>query len=326
VLRRWLIAVTLAGALVAVMALAVLSGCGSDAEQPLAPRSLLIAGGSEAGTYARPGAGLAEAIDRDLPRLTASVEQTDGSMENLALLRKGRVQLAFTLADAAGPARGGTQRSSAPGALVGLAQLYDDYLQVVVRDNSPVGTLADLAGRRVSVGPRGSGTALVADHVLAVSDLDGSRRPLRQHLDIRAAARALAAGRIDAFFWSGRLPTGAIAALQSSIGIRLLDLGETASRLRRRYGPDVYVQSRIARAVYRLREPVTTVSVPSLLVARRDLDDETAYRLTRLVAGHPDELADSRAKALPLNSRSASTVYPLELHPGAARWYRDRVP
>jgi TRAP transporter TAXI family solute receptor len=285
---------------------------------------LLIARGSEGD--APSGAGLAEAIRRDLPRLTASVKHTDGSIEDLELLRRGRVQLAFTLADAAGDARGGRGRGAAPNALVGLAQLYDDYLQVVVRDSSDIGTMADLAGRRVSVGPRGSGTELVATRVLAVSDLDGSNQPLRQHLDIRAAARALADGRIDAFFWSGRLPTAAIAALHSRISIRLLDLGEAASRLRRRYSPDVYVQCRIPRAVYRLRDPVTTVSVPSLLVVRRDLDDETAYRLTRLVVQRPDELGDSRARALRFNSRSASTVYPLKLHPGAARWYRDQAP
>jgi len=324
VLRRWLIAVTLAGALVAVMGLAALSGCGSEAEEPLAPRLLVIARGSEGD--ARSGAGLAEAITRDLPRLTASVEHTNGSIENLNLLRTGRVQLAFTLADAAGRARGGRGRVTAPDAVVGLAQLYDDYVQVVVRDSSDIGTMADLAGRRVSVGPRDSGTELVAKRVLAVSDLDGSHQPLRQHLDIRAAARALADRRIDAFFWSGRLPTAAIAALQSSISIRLLDLGEAAARLRHRYSPDVYVQSRIPRAVYRVREPVTTVSVPSLLVVRRDLDDETAYRLTRLVVGRSDELEGSRAQALRFNSRSAPTVYPLELHPGAARWYHDQAP
>lgn len=325
-LPRWLIAVTLAGALVAGLALAALSGCGSDAERPLAPRRLLIARGSEAGSYARSGAGLAQAIARDLPRLTASVEHTDGSLANLALLRSGRAQLAFTLADAAGAARGGSGRHPASGALAGIAQLYDTYLQVVVRDNSEIGTMADLAGRRVSVGPQRSGTALLADHVLAVWDLDGPRQPVEQHLDIRAAAKALADHRIDAFFWSGRLPTPAIAQLQHSLSIRLLNLGEAASKLRRRYGSDVYVQSRIPRAVYNVREAVTTVSVPSLLVVRRDLDDETAYRLTRLVVGHPGELGDARAKALLLSSRSASTVYPLELHPGAARWYRDQAP
>jgi TRAP transporter TAXI family solute receptor len=325
VLPRWLIAVTLAGALVAGLALTGLSACGSDAEQPLAPRLLLIARGSEAGAYARSGDGLAEAIERDLPQLTASIEHTSGSLNSLALLRSGRAQLAFTLADAAGDTSGGRGRRPPSHALAGLAQLYDTYLQVVVRDNSEIGTIGDLAGHRVSVGPKGSGTALVADRVLAVSDLDGPRRPLEQHLDIRAAARALADHRIDAFFWSGRLPTQAIAQLQHSVSIRLLNLGEAAYKLRRRYGSDVYVQSRIPRAVYRVREAVTTVSVPSLLVVRRDLDDEIAYRLTRLVVGHPGELGDARAKALLLNSRSASTVYPLELHPGAARWYRDQA-
>ena len=61
-----------------------------------------------------------------------------------------------------------------------------------MRDSSDIGTMADLAGRRVSVGPRGSGTELVAKRVLAVLDLDGWRQPLTQHLDIRVAARALA--------------------------------------------------------------------------------------------------------------------------------------
>lgn len=106
--------------------------------------------------------------------------------------------------------------------------------------------------------------------------------------------------------------------------IRLLDLRGVAQGLRARYRTDVYTESRVSRAVYGVRSAVTTVSVPNLLVVRRDFGEETAYRLTRLLfAGHR-ELRNSHREAMRINLRAASTTYPLPLHPGAKRWYSEQ--
>lgn len=312
-------------ALVAAALLTALTGCGGNDEKPLAARKLQVATGTQGGVYAAYGAGLAAAITRHVPRLTADVQHTNGTVHNLRLLASGRAQIAFALADSAYDAVRGREGFGRPVALVALARLYDNFVQVIVRDQSPgVSTMAQLSGKVVSVGARGSGTAVIADRILESLHLTGSKGPRRVRLDISRSADALARGEIDAFFWSGGLPTGAISELlqrKPRVSIRLLDLRGLALRLRQHYHTDVYTESRVPRAVYGVRSAVTTVSVPNLLVVRRDFDDETAYRLTRLLAARPSELTRSHLEAQRFNARAASTTYPLSLHPGAARWY-----
>lgn len=326
----WLDGAVRVTAVLVVAALStLLAGCGGEDEQPLDPRRLQIATGTKGGVYAAYGSGLAEAITRRVPRLSASVEHTDGSVENLRLLAGGRVQVAFTLADSASDAMLGRGRFGEPVPLVALARLYDNFVQVIVRADSPIMTMAQLSAEDVvSVGAEGSGTAVIAERVLSLLKLDGSRGPRRVRLDVSDSARALAKGQLDAFFWSGGLPTAAISELQQRrprVSIRLLDLRGVALRLRDRHHTDVYTESRVSRAVYGVRSAVTTVSVPNLLVVRADFDDQMAYRLTRLLFARPAELRASHREASRFSPRAASTTYPLPLHPGAARWYaRER--
>lgn len=316
-------AVRVTAVLVVATLLTALVGCGGRDEKPLDPRTLRIATGTKGGVYAAYGAGLAQAITRHVPRLTAEVEHTDGSVDNLHLLANGRVQVVFTLADSASDALTGRGRFGEAAPVVALARLYDNFVQVIVRDDSEIRTMSQLSDKVVSVGARGSGTAVIAERVLAALELEGSRGPRRVRRDIAESARALAEGRIDAFFWSGGLPTSAISDLQSSMPIRLLDLRGLALRLRKRHRTDVYTESRVSRAVYGVRSAVTTVSVPNLLVVRRDFDAETAYRLTRLMFAGRAELRGAHREATRLNARAASTTYPLSLHPGAERWYSE---
>lgn len=316
-------AVHVAAILLVALAIAALAGCGGDDEQPLAPQELVIATGNASGVYAKYGEGLATAIGRYVPELTATVRGTDGSIENLRLLGSGRVQIAFSLADAAADAYGGRGRFRERVPVRALARLYDNYVQVIVRDTPDIRELRDLAGRTVSLGAPDSGTAVIAERVLTVSKLEGARSPSRRYLDIAQSARALAAGEIEAFFWSGGLPTQAITDLKAEgVRIRLLELRGVAKKLRERYPRnDVYTQARVPRSAYGLRSAVTTVSVPNLLVVRSDLAPETAYRLTRLLFERRRELRESHSEALRINDRAALATYPVPLHEGAERWY-----
>ena len=307
---------------VAALALAILPGCLSQGEDPLPAQELEIATGNRSGVYDLYGKGLARAIERHVPDLTATTRRTDGSVANLRLLASGDADVAFSLADTAADAHTGRGRFRRPVAVRALARLYDNYVQVIVRDNSDVQTLPELAGRRVSLGAPGSGTAVIAERVLAVSGLENARSPRRRHLDVEQSAMALAAGEIDAFFWSGGLPTAAITDLLGKVSIRLLELRGVAAKLRDRYRhSDVYTQSRVPPGIYDLPEAVTTVSVPNLLVVREDLPEETAYRLTRLLFEHREELGAAHDEARKLNERGAFATYPVPTHPGAQRWY-----
>jgi TRAP transporter TAXI family solute receptor len=298
------------------LVLCALASCGGG-ESPLPARPLRIATGSPDGVYYAYGLGLAKAVDRHLPTLRARVLVTDASVENLRLVAADRADVAFALADAADDAVRGGGVFLKPLPLVVLARLYDNYVQVVVRASSPIRSLADLAGRRVSVGPPGSGTGLIADRILLLAGTHVRRR----RLDIEASAAALAARRIDAFFWSGGLPTPAISALRGRVAVRLVSLGGVAARLRDSYD-ELYTETVVPRSVYGLASAVTTVSVPDYLVVRRDFDAETAYRLTRLLFRCP-EIQRAHPEAARLDIRAAIATYPLDLHPGAARWYRE---
>ena len=272
--------------------------------------------------YAAYGKGLAGIVNDHSPRLRARVLRTDGSVSNLRRLAAGQAEVAFTLADSAAEALRGTGHFSRRVPIAAVARLYDNYVQLIVRDGSRMDRVEHLAGRKISIGAPGSGTSVIAERVLRLAHLRGSRAPRRRALDVDRSAAALASGEIDAFFWSGGLPTPAIDRLRRAVPIKLIDMGGVAARLNREYG-DLYTQTRIPKTAYGPAGAVTTVSVANFLVVRSDLDDETAYRLTRVLFERREELEAAHQEAKRLNSRAAIATYPLMLHRGAKRWYQD---
>jgi TRAP transporter TAXI family solute receptor len=139
-------------------------------------------------------------------------------------------------------------------------------------------------------------------------------------LTLKQSTAALAAGRIDALFWSGGLPTDAINDLRKTVPIRLIGLpAGTAARL----DPDLYTETQIPLYVYGKEGSVRTVIASNLLVVRQDLPAEIAFRITRALFEHKPELVAKHPQARRLNPRSAIAAFPLDLHPGAKRWYRQ---
>ncbi|WP_405996840.1 TAXI family TRAP transporter solute-binding subunit [Streptomyces sp. NBC_00829] len=309
----------------AVAAALLLAGCGGSDAPPRPSGEVNVATGNPGGVYADYGAGYAKLIESRLPDTSARVLYTGGSVDNLRRVDSGLAQTGFTLADSAADAVAGRPPFPRKLPVVALAALYDNYVQLVVRANSPVRSTKALRGLRVSMGSEGSGTALIAERILKVAGLspDGDVTSLR--LDVRESANALAAGRIDAFFWSGGLPTGAITELRRSTPIRLVDLGDVVGSLTRSYG-ELYTETTVPAVVYGAQSAVTTVSVPNFLVVRRDMPDSEAYWLTRLLFEGQSRLIRAHPEARRLDRRTAIATHPVELHPGAARWYRESHP
>ncbi|MEV6394645.1 TAXI family TRAP transporter solute-binding subunit [Streptomyces sp. NPDC051907] len=312
--------------LAVALALVLLPTACTGSDTPNRPSGeIRVATGNPGGVYAEYGAGYADVISRRLPDASARVLHTGGSVDNLRQVDTGRAQAGFTLADAAADAVAGRAPFSRPLHVTALAALYDNYVQLVVRADSPVRSTKALRGLRVSVGAEGSGTALIAERILKVSGLSPEKDLTSLRLDVRESATALAADRIDAFFWSGGLPTGAITDLRRSTEIRLVDLGDVVGELTRSYG-ELYTETTVPAVVYGARSAVTTVSVPNFLVVRRDMPDSEAYWLTRLLFEGQSKLIRAHPEARRLDRRTAIATHPLELHPGAARWYRESHP
>jgi uncharacterized protein len=295
--------------------------CSGGEAVDLPPRPLRIATGNAGGVYVAYGEGIAQAVRERLPMLRTEVVQTQASVENLRLVADGGVDVAFSLADACADAVRGTGSFAAPLRLAALARLYDNYAQVVVRAGARFRTVGELAGQLVSTGSAASGTSLLAGRILDAAGLVRGRDLRTASLDLNTSASELAAGRLAAFFWSGGLPTGAIQQLAATVPVRLLDLTDVAATLAAAH--DVYVQTTVPSSAYGFGDPITTVSVSNYLVVRQDEDAELAYQLTRLLFTAQDRIEQAHPEARRLNLRSAISTFPLELHPGAARYYRE---
>jgi TRAP transporter TAXI family solute receptor len=299
--------------------------CGGGREPPLPPEQLHIATGLRGGVYRVYGKAVADLVNTYLAPLHASAIDTDGSVDNLQRIADGRANVAFAAADAVELALRGRHPFAHPIPIVALARLYDDYMQIIVRADSNLKTITDLRRKTVSIGAPGSGIAVTARRLLNIGDLGlRGRHALRiRTLPLEQSADALVAHRIDALVWSGGLPSPAIMKLRERLPIRLLALPpRTAARL----DPDLYSDTVIPTSVYGRRGAVSTVVASNLLVVRKDLPDEVAYRLTRLLFDHRRELELVHDEARGLTERGALATYPLEWHPGAKRWYARNHP
>ena len=268
---------------------------------------LAIAAGERGGMYFDFATLLAE----QLVDVRGRVLETEGSLANLALLASGEARVALALADSALVADPGLE-------LRALGRVYENYLQLVVREDDPARAPADLAGRIVSLGAEGSGASLSGERMLVALDLAGSVRV--EHRKIGDAAQALVEGRVDALLWSGGVPTPVLDDLP---GIRLLPLAELVPELRAAHG-SVYEQVQVPVGVYGATREVPTIGVANLLVCRASLPDEVAAAVTRTLISRAAALVPRQTLGTQfLDVRSLIGTAGLPLHPGAAATYRD---
>ncbi|MDX6291050.1 MAG: uncharacterized protein QOH50_125 [Kribbellaceae bacterium] len=309
---------TVLGMAAAAAAAAVTPGCSrgrSDEPAPAAPAKL--ATGNPGGVYQIYGDGVAKLVT-EATGVQMSTVGSEGSVMNLRMLARGTADLGFSLADSALDAYEG-QGVFKSGALRlwALARTYDNYVHVVVPISSTVDKLENLENLVVSLGPKDSGTAVVAARLL---ELSGTKVQAR-YLDLTDATERLEQGRIDAMIWSGGLPTKPILDLQKSIGFKILDIGKEAEELAaKRFGG--YEQSSIPPSVYGLANTVPTLAVPNYLLARRGLSDSWAWWTVNTMFRRQADLEAIHPEAGSLDARSAIATMPIPLHPAAERWYQ----
>ncbi|MFI0452258.1 TAXI family TRAP transporter solute-binding subunit [Actinomadura sp. 6N118] len=309
-----------ATAVLAVLILTGLAGLARGASSAPVSR-LVIATGGEGGVYHALGTAFAGAARRRWAADTA-VLTTAASVENLRLIADGRAHLGFATVDSAALAVRGEGPFVQALPIVALAGLYDDYLQIVVSADGPIQAIADLRDRRVSTGSAGSGTEIVAARVMEAAGLDLDREIDRHRLSASASAAALGRGEIDAFFFTGGLPTPAVAELSRRHQIRILPVGQMVGGLQARYG-EVYQPRSIPANLYSLAGEVTTVGIANVLVVRADMSAAEAQALTALLFEAKTTLNAAHAEARRLDHRTALVTFPVPLHPGAAKYYQE---
>jgi uncharacterized protein len=318
--------VTRGSRFILAVALCVGGAACSNSGQPKA-QFLSIATGGTGGVYYPYGGGLAKVLNENLPNVRATAEVTAASIDNLKLIRDGRADVAFVLADALADGvngRGAFEGRPVPAA--SLAVLYANYTHIVTTTAAGIDQVADLRGKVVSTGAPGSGTEVIAVRMLRAAGLDPDREVSRQALGVTESAGALKDGKVQAFFFSSGLPTAAIQDLAHTPGmtIKLIPNTDVLPSLQRDFG-SLYVPLDIPAGAYPgMSAPIPTVAVANVLIVNRSMPDDLAYDITRLLLEKRTELAAIHPEAAHLSLEQAAAGSPAPYHPGALRYFREK--
>lgn len=312
-------------------------GFGSAIAQDV--RFLRIGTGGTGGTYFPIGSLIASVISKPpgsrecnvggscgVPGVIAAAVSTQGSVENVRALAEGNLDLALSQADVAYYAYFGENAfAGAPPIkeLRTIANLYPEVVHLVARPDANIRSVADLKGKRVSLGEEASGTLVVARVVLDSYGL--SERDVDARYDkLGKASDQLIAGELDALFMVGGYPLGAVAHAAETGKITLVPIsGPEADHLieKRLF----FTAAAIPAGIYSGVDKTPTVSVGAQLVVPATLGNELVYQITQalwhpnnrqvLDSGHPDGARISLDTAL--------DGIAIPLHPGAARYYKE---
>ncbi|MER5480791.1 TAXI family TRAP transporter solute-binding subunit [Streptomyces sp. NPDC002734] len=320
----------LTGSAVALVVLAVLVWWLQPFSRTPPSGEVVFGTGTKAGVYQLYGEKLRGELAVDMPDLSVELKTSLGSQQNVAMVALGDAQFAIAAADAVENYR----NDGKPGArdLRGVARLYDDYLQLIVPVGSKVQHVDDLKGLRVGIGPDHSGVQLIANGVLRAAGLDPAEDVVPHRDGIDTGPGKLERGEIDAFFWSGGLPTRGLVDLSERFDFRFVPIeSHLVTALHRQddmvghhYRPATMPESAYPRAMN--GEPVETLAVSNLLITRKDVDPELIEWFTRTVIRSRDDIGKEVHAAQVVDVRTAVDTHPLPLHEGALNYYRSVKP
>ena len=310
----------LIAAALACVLLCALAAC-SQRSSEWTDQDYTIAGGGSTGVYYAYGTRLAEELS-EAWGVTIAAEETAGSVDNLLRVSSGDALIGFAQGDAAADAVAGTGAFEEPLEIRALARLYDEYVQVVVRGDSDIGAVSDLAGRTISLGAENSGVNVIASRILDAAGVDIASVQNPQ-LDLGASIAAMEAGEIDGFFWVGGLPTPGVSELARTSSVRLLPIPqEWVNAVNERYS-HAYRPADVPAGTYGIEDSASTMAVPNYLVTAASTPDGVVRDvLAGLFDARLRIAADVPTAAL-LDRRSAIFTGPVPLHPGAIDYYRD---
>jgi TRAP transporter TAXI family solute receptor len=298
-----------------------------------------IGTGGTAATYYPVGGVIANAISNPpgsracdeggscgVPGLIASAVSSRGSVDNVNAITSGLRNSGFAQSDVAFWAftGTGTMEGQPPAEnLRAIAALFPEHIHLVVMADSDINSVADLEGKRVSLDEPGSGTYVDANLILEAYGLS-NEMVTAEALKPDAAGDALRNGQIDAFFFVGGYPTGAIVELASAVDIKLVPIdGDGAAGLTEEFG--FFSVSDIPDGAYEGVAATTTVAVGAQWITSADENEELIYQITSALWNDKTRvlLDVGHAKGASINKETALDGIGIPLHPGAERFYRE---
>lgn len=288
-----------------------------------APTFINVLTGGTSGVYYPLGVALSQLYDK-IDGARTSVQATKASVENLNLLEAGRGELAFSIGDSVSDAWNGVEDAGFKKPLKKLraiAGIYPNYVQIVASQASGVRTLADLKGKRVSVGAPKSGTELNARAILAAAGMSYDDFAKVEFLPYAESVELIKNRQLDATLQSSGLGMAALRDLASTMPVTFVEIPAAVVE---KIGNPVYQALVIPAGTYDGQTAdVPTAAINNILVTHEGVSDEVAYQMTKRMFDNLERLRSAHSAAADIRLEQATQNLPIPLHPGAERFYRE---
>tara|TARA_R110000868_G_scaffold38879_6_gene135704 strand:- start:2340 stop:3287 length:948 start_codon:yes stop_codon:yes gene_type:complete len=289
-----------------------------------APTFINVLTGGTSGVYYPIGVALSQLYSNGIEGSKTSVQATKASVENLNLLQAGRGELAFALGDSVADAWNGVEDAGFKAPLKKLraiAGTYPNYIQIVASKESGITTLADLKGKRISVGAPKSGTELNARAIFKAAGLSYEDMGKVEFLPYAESVELIKNRQLDATLQSSGLGMAAIRDLAATLPITFVAI---PAEITAKIDNAAYQAASIPAGTYDGQDSdVPTVAITNILVSHEGVSDEVAYQMTKLMFDNLERLGNAHSAAKDIKLEGAAKGLPIPLHPGAERFYKE---
>jgi hypothetical protein len=293
--------------------------------------SITLGSGGIGGNYEVAGRAIARTVNQDHEShgFELEVEISEGSAANIDAILAGDIAFGLAQADQQHQASNGLARWADKGPqtqLRAVFSLYSEVVTLVAGADSGITTMQDLRGKRVDIGPPGSGTRQNAIDALSAAGIDWNT-------DVRVAEEAdltderlakFMHGEIAAFFYTVGHPNQDVRfATYSARGARFIPLINTDELLAAfpYYSSSIIPEDQYPRA--NNAQDVETIGVRSVLLTSADVPDEVVYSVTKAVFENIEALREFHAVLGDLSREDMLQGFTVPFHPGALRYFRE---
>ena len=280
--------------------------------------------GGTSGVYYPLGVALSKIYGDKIKNVRPTVQATKASVENLQLLQQAKGEIAFTLGDSLAAAWKGDEEAGFKTPLKklrGITAIYPNYIQIVASKDSGIKTLADLKGKRLSVGAPKSGTELNARAVLAAAGMSYKDLSKVEYLPFAESVELMKNRQLDATLQSAGLGVASLRDLATSVEIVVVEV--PAAAVDKAGAP--FVKASIPANTYTGQTaPVPAAAVLNYLVTHEGMKEETVYEMTKSIYENLGDLGAAHAAARSIKLENAMEGMPIPLHPGAARYFKEK--
>jgi TRAP transporter TAXI family solute receptor len=301
--------------------------CGMQPSTVLAAKRFVsIASGWVTGVYYPLAGAISRIAHEKLDDIKITVESSGASVANAKLIASGEADLAILQNDIAFYALKGVKPMfEAPVAnIMGLMSLYPEHCQIQARKDANIKTPADLKGKRVAVGPLGSGTEQNAMQILEAYGLKFDDLSKVERLSATESADYLKDNRIDAAFYTVGVGASAIVDTAVMLDTVIVPIDAAhAETLKKKY--PFYSEATVPAGIYKgVDKDVPTVAVLAILVTKKELEEDIVYRITKAIFENINRIETAHAKGKEVKLEKALNGMPIPIHPGAAKYYKEK--